>query len=252
MTGLHVERTGPRDGRSVVLLHGGGVAGWMWHPLRRHLPEALDLIVPDLPGHGRSRGVPFVSRAAVVEQLIRLLRHDVGRPAAVVGFSFGAQVAIELAAEAPELVSHVTVISAQAAPTPLPGLTLGLLAAAAPLARNATFARAQAKELFIPDELMDAYLDESRAFDRRTLTGVVGENIRFTIPAGWSRFPGSAAVLVGARERRMMIDSSRMLHAALPSSTLEIVDDRGHGIPLQCPALLAARLRAQWAPTPGA
>lgn len=242
---MHVARVGERGGMPVVLLHGGGVAGWMWDPLRRHLPPALDLIIPDLPGHGRSAGESFLSQGETVGALRRYLAEEVGRPCAVAGFSFGAQLAVQLAARSAEAVSHVTVISAQTKPTRLPGLTLGMLAAAAPLARRPGFARSQAKELFIPDDLLDEYLRTSAALTTETLVGVVGENIRFTIPSGWSAFEGSALVLAGGRERGLMKESARALHHALPGSALEIVEGCGHGIPLQRPQWLAARLLDQ-------
>lgn len=243
---MHVDSAGDPGGMPVVLLHGAGVAGWMWRPLRAHLPEDLALLVPDLPGHGASRGTPFASRAQTVDDLATQLRERVDRPVAVVGFSFGAQIAIEFAARMPELVAHATIISAQAQPTALPGLTSAIVRAAAPLARNERFARAQAAELFIPDDLLDDYLRESRATDGAGLARVVDENIRFRIPDDWGGFPGTAAVMVGADERRVMRTSARMLHEALPGSALDVVGGCGHGIPLQRPRWLAERLCAQW------
>lgn len=246
---MHIERAGTAGAPSVVLLHGGGVAGWMWRPLRQFLPAALDLIIPDLPGHGRSARDEYVSERRTIRDLRRFLHDEIEAPFAVVGFSFGAQLAVSLAAEAPESVSHVTVISAQAKPTRLPALTTGLLAAAAPLARRPWFARAQAKELFIPDDLIDEYVRTSAALSASTLTRVVGDNIRFTAPVGWRDYPGSALLLAGADERRIVTESARELHRQLPGSALRIVDGCGHGIPLQRPEWLAQALLTQWART---
>ncbi|MFC7789422.1 alpha/beta fold hydrolase [Microbacterium sp. MAHUQ-60] len=243
---MHIERTGPPDGPRVVLLHGGGVAGWMWEPLRQALPADLELIIPDLPGHDRSAQDEYVSQDRTIQELRRYLDAEVGAPYAVVGFSFGAQLAVRLAAESAGAVSHVTVISAQAKPARFPALTLGLLAAAAPLARRPAFARAQAKQLFIPDSLLDDYVRTSTELAVSTLTRMVGDNIRFTIPAGWDSYTGSALMLIGRDERRVIADSARALQRKLPGSDLEIVDGCGHGIPFQRPAWLAARLAAQW------
>ncbi|OXM56168.1 alpha/beta hydrolase [Amycolatopsis thailandensis] len=231
----------------VVLVHGGGVAGWMWNPLRRFLPPAWEVIVPDLPGHGGSAGEPFIAQERTTLDLRSYLEAEVGKPCAVVGFSFGAQIAVQLASRAPDLVSHVAVISAQAKPSRFPKLTLGLLAAAAPLARRPGFARSQAKQLFVPDDLLEDYVRTSSRLTTRTLVRVVEDNIRFTVPSGWPAFGGSALVLAGQNERGFMKESARALHQALPTSDLAIVDDCGHGIPLQRPEWLADRLRAQYA-----
>jgi pimeloyl-ACP methyl ester carboxylesterase len=244
---MHLEKYGDDDGRRVLLLHGGGVAGWMWKPLRAHLDPGIRVLIPDLPGHDRSSDEPYLSHESALRDLISLLEAE-GRPVTVVGFSLGAQLATMLASARADLVDGVVVISAQAKPTPAPVLTLALLRSTASLARVDWFARLQAKELFIPAGLMDDYLRTSRAMTSSNLLAMVGENIRFSIPDDWSSFPGKALILAGAREKSFMRSSAGLLQRALPGSTLEIVVDAGHGIPLQRPLFLARRLREFWDP----
>ena len=242
---MHVSRFGPEDGSPVLLLHGGGVAGWMWNSLRSSLASKYNVLVPDLPGHGQSADEPYRSHAETVEALGRVLSHGGSTPAAVIGFSLGAQLAIELASQHPELVDRVMVVSAQAKAMPFTGLTLGVLGVAAPLARNRRFARMQARELFVPPELMEDYLDTSADITKATLLAAVGDNVRFELPASWSEFSGEALVMVGRRERALMRDSSVSIHEALPNSEIEIVDGCGHGIPLQRPDWFNGRV-ADW------
>lgn len=64
---------GPATGKPVLLLHGGGVAGWMWTSLRRSLETRHRVLVPELPGHGESSSEPYVSHAATIEALAQLL-----------------------------------------------------------------------------------------------------------------------------------------------------------------------------------
>ncbi|MGP6177108.1 alpha/beta fold hydrolase [Microbacterium sp. A196] len=234
---------GPRDAPPVLLLHGGGVAGWMWDSLKERLRTDYAVLIPDLPGHGRSADEPYVSHAATVDELARMLAEAApGRPATVVGFSLGAQLAIQLASEHPDFVAQVIVVSAQAEPLPLTGLTLAMLSASAPLARKRWFARLQARQLFIPPHLMEDYITTSTGITKATLLAAVGANLRFTLPGTWPAFPGRALVLAGRRERRLMRDSARAIHGALPGSELEIVDDSGHGIPLQRPVWFTDRV----------
>lgn len=58
---MHHETSGPPGATPLLLLHGGGVAGWMWEPLRAHLDPVRRVIVPDLPGHGRSATEDYAS-----------------------------------------------------------------------------------------------------------------------------------------------------------------------------------------------
>jgi pimeloyl-ACP methyl ester carboxylesterase len=225
---------GPAGAPPVLLVHGGGVAGWMWDSLTERLQSEYAVLIPDLPGHGRSADEPYLSHAQTVAGLARLLRDAApDHPATVVGFSLGAQLAIRLAADHPELVSQAIIVSAQAHPLPLTGLTLMTLWATAPLSRARWFAKLQARELFIPAHLMEDYIATSAGITRATLLAAVGANLRFELPEGWSEFPGRALIMVGADERQMMRDSARSIHAALPGSELTIVEKCGHGLPFQ-------------------
>ncbi|GGF48893.1 alpha/beta hydrolase [Microbacterium sorbitolivorans] len=228
--------SGPDGASPVLLLHGGGVAGWMWGSLRKRLESNYTVLVPDLPGHGKSAAEPYVSHPHALSAITTLLTTAVpDRPVTVIGFSLGAQLAIQLASARPDLVSQAIVVSAQAKAMPFANATLAALGVSAPLARQRWFAKLQARELFIPPHLMEDYISTSSDITKTTLLAAVGANIRFELPAAWSKFHGRALVMVGERERRLMRDSAHIIHAALPSSTLSVVPGCGHGIPLQRP-----------------
>ncbi|WP_149085018.1 MULTISPECIES: alpha/beta fold hydrolase [Microbacterium] len=244
---MHHETFGPPGRPPLLFLHGGGVAGWMWEPVRGHLHPERRVIVPDLPGHGRSVTADYTSHEETVAALAPLLERETG-PATVVGFSLGAQLAVLLAARRPDLVADAVVISAQAEPLRAIGPTLALLRLTAGLARNERFARLQARELFIPEELLPRYLETSRTISRTTLLRAVEENLRFTAPPAWRAHSGTALVLVGAEEKPLMRRSAALLSRVHAGSTLEVVEGCGHGIPLQRPSELAARLEKRLAP----
>lgn len=242
---MYLSESGARDGAPVLLLHGGGVGGWMWAELQTALEADHLVLVPDLPGHGRSADETYRSHSSTVEALAAMLSRSTAAPVAVIGFSLGAQLAMRLASEHPHLVARVMIVSAQARPIAFTRSTLRLLGLAAPLSRRRWFARLQARELFIPDELMEAYIRTSARISRRTLLAAVEENVRFRIPTGWSDFTGGALVMAGRKERTVMTESAAAIHAALPGSILEIIDGCGHGIPLQRPEWFSARV-AEW------
>lgn len=236
---MHLRTLGG-DGRPVLLLHGGGVGGWMWDPVLARLPRDLRLLVPDLPGHDHSAGTDYRSHDQTVVELERVLEGT--GPAAVVGFSLGGQLAILLAARRPDLVDRVAVVSTLARPVRAPGAALALVGATAGLVRRGWFARLQAGQLSVPAELLDAYVRASATLSRSTLLTSVGENLRFTVPPGWGAFPGRALLLVGSREQRSVRASAEMLHRALPHSTVEVVPGSRHDLPLRRPDWLTGRL----------
>lgn len=96
---------------TIVFLHGGNVAGWMWG---QQVPSFGDyrVIVPDLPGFGESRGEEWVSIADTADRVAEIL----DGPTHVVGLSLGSSIAIELAVRHPALVRSLFLASAQVAP----------------------------------------------------------------------------------------------------------------------------------------
>jgi pimeloyl-[acyl-carrier protein] methyl ester esterase len=89
---LHVEIRG--QGPDLVLLHGWALHGGMWGPWLDQLESHARLHVVDLPGHGRS-GWPVETRD--LAGLARAVFPCVPRGAAVLGWSLGGMLAIELA-----------------------------------------------------------------------------------------------------------------------------------------------------------
>jgi len=113
--------SGSESAETIVFLHGGNVAGWMWGA---QVPafEDYHVLVPDLPGFGASNALPWPGMAGAADAVAHLIRERAkdGR-AHVVGLSLGSSVAIELALRHPETCSDLFLASA--AVTPLPRTT---------------------------------------------------------------------------------------------------------------------------------
>lgn len=111
---MHVVETHRGAGPSVLFLHGGNVAGWMWCEQAALLPDYHG-IVPDLPGFGSSAeaGVRWTALAAVADDLAGLVRARApeGR-AHIVGLSLGGIVGTVLAARHPDVVGSAFVTGA--------------------------------------------------------------------------------------------------------------------------------------------
>lgn len=224
----------------IIFIHGGGVASWMWRALINHLDPRMKLIAVDLPGHGTRASETYIDHSWTVLGLADRIRSLPGGVAHVVGFSLGAQLTILLASEFPDLVASATVISGETIPAPIPRTTLALLNATFPLARQEWFARAQAKQLAVPDALIPEYLAESKRISRSTLLRSVEANIRFTLPPSWSTYAGPVAVVVGENERALMRRSAELTFRAasheLPDC--QSSNDKSSGIDAPSPRAL--------------
>ncbi|MFN6978182.1 MAG: alpha/beta fold hydrolase BchO, partial [Gemmobacter sp.] len=93
----HVQVQG--EGPPILLLHGAGGASHSWRALAPALAPHYTLVAPDLPGQGfttagsRSR----MSLPAMAEDIAALLARENWRPAAIIGHSAGAALALRLA-----------------------------------------------------------------------------------------------------------------------------------------------------------
>jgi pimeloyl-ACP methyl ester carboxylesterase len=102
----HVRYRVGGDGPPAVLVHGLGGAATNWSCLARLLGRRFRVIVPDLPGHGRSeplRGAHGLSSFA--DAVAACLDREEASEAAIVGHSLGGAVAIRLALTRPADVS---------------------------------------------------------------------------------------------------------------------------------------------------
>lgn len=94
MTTLHLARHDLGGDPVLLLLHGLGATGEVWHDLLdRHWPG--ETLAPDLPGHGRSESLPeytFESMATAVASVV-----PEGRRVVVLGHSLGGVLALLLA-----------------------------------------------------------------------------------------------------------------------------------------------------------
>jgi pimeloyl-[acyl-carrier protein] methyl ester esterase len=103
---LHFEKVGSGE-PAVVLLHGMMFDGTVFAELADHLATSHEVITVDLPGFGRSSPPSEFSPTALAAPVARLLRDRGGAPAAIVGWSMGAAVAMQLAVEHPGLVDRL-------------------------------------------------------------------------------------------------------------------------------------------------
>jgi haloacetate dehalogenase len=111
---IHGRRGG--EGPAVLLLHGIPETHLMWHRVAPRLAERYTVIATDLRGYGDSGKppsapdhAPYSMRAIAADQVevMRMMGHD---RFGVVGHDRGARCAYRLALDAPEAVTHLTVM----------------------------------------------------------------------------------------------------------------------------------------------
>lgn len=96
----------------ILLVHGWGSTGTYWHDTARLLSQTADVIVPDLPGTGRSQ--PITKTQDMFDQvdvLIHLLDSLQLKKVQLVGHSMGGAMAVLLSAKQPQRIERLVLVS---------------------------------------------------------------------------------------------------------------------------------------------
>jgi pimeloyl-ACP methyl ester carboxylesterase len=108
---------------AVVFLHGAGFdhSAWALHS-RWFAHHGHAVLVPDLPGHGRSVGPALSSIAAMADWTVALLDAAGAKLAHLIGHSMGSLIALDAAARHPDRVTALSLIGTAATMTVGPDL----------------------------------------------------------------------------------------------------------------------------------
>lgn len=212
--------------------------------LPARLADIVDCIIPDLRGFD---DIGAMARAVLDQAPARF---------AVLGFSMGGRVALQMMRLAPERVSHLGLMDTGAGPArPEEAANRGALVALAREAGMEALAARWLPPMLHPDRVADAALvgtltemvcrstPESYAGQIRALLG--RPDSRAVLPT----ISCPTLVVCGAQDAWATPAQHEELAAGIPGARLAMVEGSGHFLPVEAPAALAALLR-EWLAAP--
>jgi 3-oxoadipate enol-lactonase len=223
------------SGPPLLLVHGLMVTGEMFEPVIGRLATRHRLIVPDLRGHGRSRGLPPPYTAVqLAADLSRLLDHLDVDSTAVLGYSQGGAIAQQLVLDhskrCDRLVLACTYAFNMATPrerleghmAPLLLRVLGTKGLAKLVVSQA--ARQLGKQR--ADWLAGLMADQ----DRKLMAAAWRETMAFDSRPRLAEIACPTLVVAASDDRGVPIHHARMLHEGIPGSQLVIIDGADHAL----------------------
>ncbi|MBV9710225.1 MAG: alpha/beta hydrolase [Ktedonobacteraceae bacterium] len=214
------------NGMPLVLIHGYGTSGHIWHRVLPYLAQQHEVFIVDLPGYGRSKtnGVWYLREMApLLAQWLQKLHLP---PSALMGHSMGGAIAIHLTAHAPELISHLVLVNAAGIPlqAPLPALAARSLHSFFQIG-NGSFPLPLVRDVLQPRfQLLWQTAQEMKRSDFRA------ELARITTPT---------LIIWGERDVMLPIALGHALQEALPHATFMAMPHCGHRPMLAQPALFS-------------
>jgi pimeloyl-ACP methyl ester carboxylesterase len=254
-TRLDVRDTGPRDAPAVILLHGFGSSLHTWEDWSNALSTDHRVIRFDLPGSGLSPPDPSgdYGDARSIAVLTALMdRLGVGR-ASVIGNSMGGRIAWTFAAEHPERVDRLVLISPDGFASPgfeygrqpdIPAtIKLMRYVLPKPLVRM-SLAPAYTDPKAMTDERATRYYDLMRAPGvRDAMIARMQQSIRFDPVPQLRTIRAPTLVLWGEQDRMIPLTNARDFVDAIPGSTLATLVGVGHLPQEEAPARSLAIVR---------
>lgn len=235
---LFIRELGSPSAPVVLLIHGQILDARVFDALGSRLAARWRVLVPDMPGHGRSPAIVPYSIAGVRERIEEALLERGIRRVAAVGFSLGAYHALALALGQRVVVERLALLGAFAgldAPARADlarfaqgvrgGLDIGQVSAG--VALSAAWAAAH------PD-LVAGFVQLANETSRETLVAeleVLAELPDLTPRLAEIRVP--TLLRVGELDRNIPAELSREIAAAIPAARLEVVPGVGHVFHLQ-------------------
>lgn len=260
-TGLTADVIDFGQGRPLLLIHSAGLGAAQWRAIIKVLGGAHRCLAPNLRGYGRSSPWPSGRPAEISAELTLLetVADRAGAPAALIGHSMGAWLALELARRRPRQFNSLALIEP---------VVLGALRAPgeeAPLAEVgamiedvlAAFARedtAAAMERFT-DYWYGAGAWAAIPLAQRLPIFARAGKMRADVEAVWAdRTPVSsfadvaqpALVLSAERTTPAARRMAALLAAALPGARRAVIPGAGHMAPVSHAAALAEMLKEFW------
>jgi pimeloyl-ACP methyl ester carboxylesterase len=246
--------TGPR----VVFLHGLFGQGRNWTTIAKALADHAQVLLVDLPNHGRSEWTDTFSYPDMAARLAALLhRVGAGEAYAVVGHSMGGKVAMTLALHDPEVVARLAVVDVSPVPTAeishfaryvegMRSLDLATLAGRLEAEQHLT--------PYVPDPTIRSFLLQNLRRDPGPDGGwrwqmnlsLLGDHLdamgSWTDP-GTPPYPGPALWLAGARSDYVRPDYAPTMRALFPRVQLVTIKDAGHWLHSDQPDVFLSVMR---------
>ena len=93
------------NGYPVILIHGFGEDGNVWEHQTTYLQDHFQLIIPDLPGIGKSEMTGDMSIEGMADVIAEIISTEKIKKLAIIGHSMGGYISLALAEKTPDLLS---------------------------------------------------------------------------------------------------------------------------------------------------
>ena len=224
-----VKEYGKSNKDIIILLHGGGLSWWNYEEVSEILKSNYHVILPILDGHSGSDR-DFTSIENNANEIIEYIDNNYnGNVKLIGGLSLGAQILLDILSKRDNICEYAIIESALVCQMkmtnrliePSINMSYGLI-------KKRWFSKLQFKSLKIKKELFDKYYIDSSNITKNNMISFLKANSNYHLK-NIKTNKSKSIVIVGSKERLIMIKSAKRIHDELINSELEILSGYYHG-----------------------
>jgi pimeloyl-ACP methyl ester carboxylesterase len=244
---LYVKETGSENAETIILLHGGAMAGWMWDEQIDSFKD-YHCIVPDLPEHGLSTSIkPFTIKRAAELVIDIIKKRGKNGKAHMVGISLGAQIIVQILNTSPEVVDHAFISGTLTRRIPQTETMLKILdytfQVYEPVKDSDFFIKANMRTYNMPKNLFEKFKESTHLIKASALSRILQENMLFKLPEGLEKVESPVLIMTGEKDYKIVKESATDIINSLPRSKGYMAPKLGHAWNLEDPKLFNYVLR---------
>ena len=224
-----VKEYGKSNKDIIILLHGGGLSWWNYEEVSEILKSNYHVILPILDGHSGSDR-DFASIENNANEIIEYIDNNYnGNVKLIGGLSLGAQILLDILSKRDNICEYAIIESALVFPMKMTNrLIESSINMSYGLINKKWFSKLQFKSLKIKKELFDKYYIDSSNITKDNMISFLKANSNYHLK-NIKTNKSKSIVIVGSKERPIMIKSAKRIHDELINSELEILSGYYHG-----------------------
>ena len=224
-----VKEYGESNKDIIILLHGGGLSWWNYEEVSEILKSNYHVILPILDGHSGSDR-DFTSIENNANEIIEYIDNNYnGNVKLIGGLSLGAQILLDILSKRDNICEYAIIESALVCPMKMTNILIeSSINMSYGLINKKWFSKLQFKSLKIKKELFDKYYIDSSNITKNNMISFLKANSNYHLK-NIKTNKSKSIVIVGSKERPIMIKSAKRIHDELINSELEILSGYYHG-----------------------
>ncbi|MGN1417712.1 MAG: alpha/beta fold hydrolase [Acutalibacteraceae bacterium] len=227
---LYFDAYSDREKSTILMLHGAGALDTFCQ--QYYLSDKYHLVVPHLPGSGKAAGEVYQPQKTK-EELFELIESLNKKKIALIGHSLGAQIAVSLISERPELFNCAVFLSAWVNPTAKTVRKYcGLSGICAKMLHIKPLVRFQGKYWNYTDRQADYMAEYSKNITAEVYRSFFEQTLDLKKLPSYQTVPVPMLAVCGSNEVKDMKTSLDLL-SKNPNCKTEILKNAGHDFPMR-------------------